>query len=67
MGRLGISLVIFSVYLASKDQELFAIKVYLAGHSREVAFEKEVEFLSKLKFQYLINIVNSKIDGRVKI
>lgn len=31
-----------NVYLASKNQDLFAIKVYFPGSSKEEAFKKEV-------------------------
>ena len=55
------------MYLGSKDKDLYAIKVYFAGASKEEAFKKEVDFLGKLNFKNLINMVEYKIDGKVKL
>ena len=41
--------------------------MYLAGASKEEAFKREVEFLAKLNFKNLINMVDAKLDGRVKL
>ena len=39
--------------------------MYFPGPSKEESFKREVEFLANLHFRYLINLVGSKIDGRV--
>lgn len=57
-----------SVYLGSKrkEKQLYAIKVYGYGITKEEGFKREVEFLQKLKFKYLINIVEADINADVK-
>ena len=44
-----------------------AVKVYDSGLSKKEAFKKEVEFLSLLDCPNLINIIDSKVDGKVKL
>lgn len=56
-----------SVYLGSKEKELYAIKVYFPGPSKETSFKREVDFLSALNFKHLINIVASKADAKVAL
>lgn len=53
--------------MGSKDKDLFAIKVYFPGHSKEESFKREVDFLSQLNFKNLINIVESKINAKVNL
>jgi len=52
-----------SVYLGSRNNNLYALKVYLPGANKEDAFKREVEFLENLKFPHLINLVDSKINA----
>ena len=42
------------------------MKVYHPGASKEDAFKIEVDFLTKLNFPHLINIVDSRINATVK-
>ena len=41
--------------------------MYLPGASKEEAFKIEVDFLSKLNFPHLINIVDHRLQSNVKI
>ena len=59
--------ILFRVYLCSREDRLCAIKVYDAGVTKRESFKKEVEFLSKLNCPNLINMLDSKIDGRVRV
>jgi hypothetical protein len=53
--------------LGSKDNQLYALKVYQQGINKEEAFKIEVDFLSKLSCPYLINMVDSKQDAKIKL
>lgn len=67
MDKLGTSYVKLSVYLGSKNNQLFALKVYLPGQSKVEAFKIEVDFLSKLNFKHLINIVDHREKAKIKL
>lgn len=55
-----------SVYLCRDKKDFFAAKVYLPGNSKKEAFKKETDFLSKLNFKNLINMVSFDIETKVK-
>jgi serine/threonine protein kinase len=61
-----VTLPLVSVYLGGKDNHLYALKVYHGGASKEDAFKIEVDFLTKLSFPNLINIVDSRLNAKVK-
>lgn len=51
----------------SKDKQLYAAKVYFAGASKVECFKREVEFLKKLNYKHLINIVHDNVEAKVKL
>ena len=53
--------------MCAKDKQLYAAKVYFAGASKAESFKREAEFLKKLKFKHLINIVHSNFEAKVKL
>ena len=56
-----------SVYLGSKNHQLYALKVYLPGPGKEAAYKIEADFLSKLNYRHLINMVDHRPQAKVKI
>lgn len=56
-----------SVYLCSKQKKLYAAKVYLPGASKADSFKREVEFLKKLNYKHLINVVAENLEAKVKL
>jgi hypothetical protein len=55
------------VYLVSKNKQLYAAKVYFAGASKVDSFKREAEFLKKLNFKHLINVVADNLEAKVKL
>lgn len=62
-----VSLSPLSVYLGSKNHDLFALKVYLPGPGKEAAYKVEADFLAKLNYKHLINMVDHRPQAKVKI
>lgn len=56
-----------NVYLASKNNQLYALKVYLPGPSKEAAYQVESEYLSKLKHPHLINLISHNPKANFKL
>lgn len=55
------------MYLGSKNNTLYALKVYFPGASKEEAFKIEVDFLAKLNYPHLINLVDQRAQAKIKI
>lgn len=53
--------------MGRKENQLYAIKIYFPGQSKAEAYRREYEFLKKLNFKNLINMVDGKEDGKVKM
>lgn len=56
-----------NVYLASKNHQLYAIKAYLPGPSKDAGYSVEAEFLSRLKHPNLINLVGHDQKATIKL
>ena len=53
--------------MGSKDNTLYALKVYFPGESKEEAFKIEVAFLAKLNYPHLINLIDHRIQAKIKV
>ena len=53
--------------MGRKGNELYAVKIYFPGQSKVEAFKREADFLNKLNFKHLINMVDAKEQGKVKM
>lgn len=53
--------------MGSKGSELYALKVYLPGASKEAAYKIEADFLGKLNYKHLINMVDHRPQANIKI
>lgn len=56
-----------NVYLASKNNQLYALKVYLPGSSKEAAYLVETDFLHQLKHPHLINMISHNPKANFKL
>ena len=58
---------LFSVYLGSKGDDLYALKLYMPGASKLAAYKLQVELLSQFNHPHLINMISYDPKAKIKI
>lgn len=55
------------MYLGSKDDELYALKVYLPGAGKAAAYQLEVDLLGQFHHSHLINMIAHDSKAKIKL